>query len=71
KNDDFKARNNILAAGSPRRDDDTYQVSIFSTWRPRRQIDLSLGYSWIKRDSSINNLDYTNNRVEAKAKYSF
>jgi len=71
KNDDFKARNNILAAGSPRRDDDTYQVSIFSTWKPRRQIDLSLGYSWIKRDSSINNLDYTNNRVEAKAKYSF
>ncbi|VAW61990.1 hypothetical protein MNBD_GAMMA08-874, partial [hydrothermal vent metagenome] len=71
KNDDFKARNNILAAGVPRRDDDTYLVSIFSTWKPRRQIDLSLGYSWVKRDSSINSLDYTNNRVEAKAKYSF
>ncbi len=71
-NDDFKARNNILAIlGGQRRDDDIYLASIYTTWKPRRQIDLSLGYSWTKRDSSINGLDYTNNRVEAKAKYSF
>jgi len=71
-NDDFKARNSLLSTlGGQRRDDDTYVARIYSTWKPRRQIDLSLGYSWERRDSSISGLDFKNKRVEAKAKYSF
>ncbi len=72
ENDDFKARNDILTAlGEERRDDDIYLASIYTSWRPRRNLDLSAGYRWEKRDSNIKIRDFTDNQVEARVAFSF
>lgn len=71
KNDDFKAQNSTPGLGSANRDDDTYQYGIRAGWMPRRNIDLSLDYKRSKRDSSINTRDYTDDQIEARARYNF
>ncbi|HEB87285.1 MAG TPA: hypothetical protein ENI68_09775 [Gammaproteobacteria bacterium] len=71
-NDDFKGRNDIAAAlGGQRRDDDTWQYRIGASWDPRRYLQVSVNYSREDRDSSIDAIDYDNDRVEAKVRLTY
>jgi len=71
-NDDFKARNDISSAlGAQRRDDDTWLFQINANWDPRQYLRLSMGYTKENRDSSIDERDFDDNQVEAKALFKF
>jgi hypothetical protein len=72
ENDDFKARNNVLdALGEQRRDDDNLIFAITGNWEPRRYLDVSVGYRYHDRDSTIDVRDFTDHQVDAKLQLNF
>lgn len=71
-NDDFKARNDIAAVlGGQRRDDDILQYRIGARWDPRQYLQVSASYSREDRDSSIDAIDYDNDRFEARVQLTY
>jgi exopolysaccharide biosynthesis operon protein EpsL len=74
-NDDFKARNNIVEAivGSDElgREDDTWVLGIQGKWNPRRYLDVSLGYRYENRDSTVELRNFDDHQVDANLKFMF
>ena len=71
-NDDFKARNDILnTLGQQTREDDTWLFSVRGNWDPRRFLDVSLGYRYEDRNSTIDNRDYKDHQVDARVTFLF
>ena len=72
ENDDFKARNDILDAfGEQTRDDDMWRFKIRGKWEPRRFLNVSLGYKFVDRNSTIDTRDFTDHQVDADIKFTF
>ena len=72
ENDDFKARNDVLdALGVQKRKDDNWLFSIRGIWEPRRNIDVSVGYRYKDRNSTIDVRDFKDNQVDAKLQLTF
>ena len=72
ENDDFKARNDLLnAIGEQDREDDTWKLGIKGEWNPRRYLDVSLGYRYANRDSTIDVREYVDHQVDANIKFTF
>lgn len=72
ENDDFKARNNVLdPLGEQGRDDDNLIFNIRGNWEPRRYLDVSVGYRYHDRDSTVDIRDFTDNQVDAKVQLNF
>jgi hypothetical protein len=74
-NDDFKARNNIVDAviGSDElgREDDTWVIGISGDWNPRRYLDVSLGYRYANRDSTVDAREFVDHQLDANIKFTF
>ncbi len=72
ENDDFKARNNVFdALGESERDDDILLFSIRGNWEPRRYLDVSIGYRFEDRDSTIDIRDFKDHQVDARVQFNF
>jgi len=72
ENDDFKARNDLLdALGAQKREDDNWLVGIRGNWEPRRFIDVSVGYRYKDRNSTIDIRDFKDHQVDAKVQLNF
>ena len=72
ENDDFKARNDVLdALGQEKRKDDNWLFGIRGNWGPRRFVDVSVGYRYKKRDSTIDVRDFKDHQVDAKVQLNF
>ena len=72
ENDDFKARNNVSTAlGGPKRDDDNLIFGIRGNWEPRRLVDVSVGYRYHDRDSTIDFRNFKDHQVDAKVQLNF
>jgi exopolysaccharide biosynthesis operon protein EpsL len=72
ENDDFKARNDIrIALGEEAREDDTWLIGIRGKWNPRRYLNVSVGYKYRDRDSTIDIREFTFHQVDAKIKFTF
>ena len=71
-NDDFKARNDLLSAlDLQRRKDNTWVLGIKGKWNPRRYLDVSLGYRYANRDSTVDGREYVDHQVDANVKFTF
>jgi hypothetical protein len=72
ENDDFKARNDVLdSLGEQKRKDNNWLFSIRGNWEPRRNIDVSVGYRYKDRDSTIDVRDFKDNQVDARVQLTF
>jgi hypothetical protein len=72
ENDDFKARDDILdALGAEKRKDDTWQIGIQGKWNPRRYLNVSLGYRYENRDSTIDFREFDDHQVDLNVKFLF
>jgi hypothetical protein len=72
ENNDFKARNNVLAPLDVQdRDDDNLIFGIRGIWQPRRLVDVSVGYRYHERDSTIDVRDFKDHQVDAKVQLNF
>ena len=72
ENDDFKARNDVLdALGQEKRKDDNWLIGIRGNWEPRRFVDVSVGYRYHNRDSTIDVRDFKDHQVDAKVQLNF
>ena len=72
ENDDFKARNDVLdALGQEKRKDDNWLIGIRGNWEPRRFIDVSVGYRYRDRNSTIDVRDFKDHQVDAKVQLNF
>ena len=72
EHDDFKARNDILdALGEQTRKDDTWLISIQGRWTPRRYLNVSLGYRYENRDSTVDFREFVDHQVDANVKFTF
>ena len=72
ENDDFKARNDILdAIGEEKRKDDTWLIGIQGKWNPRDYLNVSLGYRYENRDSTIDFREFDDHQVDARVTFAF